>query len=268
MTFSMLLTALAPVLAQAAVPAAPAAPASAPPPGPEEARLAECLEYSRNDPPTALTLAGEWLSETTGPASSNPYQCLGQTYVSLLRWDAAAEAFETARAARPATDGPGRARLAAMAGNARLATGDAQAALASFDQAMADLADAADPALGASIEADRSIALVQLDRPDEAAAALERAQAGDPQSARIWLLTATLARRQDRLEAAVGAIRTAVGLAPNDPAVVLEAGVIAALAGDGEAARHHFNRILSVMPESDEAETARGYLAQLDRPAE
>lgn len=268
MIVSPLLVVLAPALAQASVPTEATTPVAAPPPSAAEARLAECLEHSRNDPPTALSLAGEWLSETTGAASSLPYQCLGQTYVSLLRWDAAAEAFGTAREARLPSDGLGRARLAAMAGNAELAAGDAQAALASFDLALADMPAAADPALAASIEADRSIALVQLDRPDEAEAALERAQAGDPQSARAWLLTATLARRQDRLEAAASAIRTAVRLAPNEPGVVLEAGVIAALAGDGEAARHHFNRILSVMPESEEAETARGYLAQLDGPAE
>jgi hypothetical protein len=52
-------------------------------------------------------------------------------------------------------------------------------------------------------------------------------------------------------------------LAPNDPEVGLEAGVIAVLDGRDEAARANWESVIALDPESPFAETARGYLAQL-----
>jgi hypothetical protein len=85
----------------------------------EQDRLQVCLGEARRDPTTAISNASQWLGEAEGAERALPQQCLGQAYVSLLRWDAAENAF---RAARDASIDPlARARLGAMAGGRSLA---------------------------------------------------------------------------------------------------------------------------------------------------
>ncbi|HZF45775.1 MAG TPA: hypothetical protein VEZ26_05540, partial [Sphingomonadaceae bacterium] len=55
----------------------------------------------------------------------------------------------------------------------------------------------------------------------------------------------------------------AAGLDPANPAIGLEAGVIAALAGADDAARKSWQSVVETAPDSPEAQTARDYLAQL-----
>ena len=99
-------------------------------------------------------------------------------------------------------------------------------------------------------------------------AAREKARTDAPQNADAWLLSATLSRRLDDLAAAQGQIETAAALAPEDPAVGLEAGVIAALAGNDEAARKSWNSVLGLAPDAPEAAIARTYLGQLAEGSE
>ncbi|HCJ81674.1 MAG TPA: hypothetical protein DHV50_09230, partial [Erythrobacter sp.] len=84
-----------------------------------------------------------------------------------------------------------------------------------------------------------------------------------PANGRAWLLSATLSRRLDRLGEAREQIAQAALLAPQDPAVGLEAGVIAALSGREDDARRSFESVLQVAPQSPEATRARSYLEQL-----
>ena len=56
-------------------------------------------------------------------------------------------------------------------------------------------------------------------------------------------------------------------LAPQDPDVALEAGVIAVMAGDDAAARKNWQAVQQLSPGSAEATTAAGYLAQLTEKA-
>jgi hypothetical protein len=51
-------------------------------------------------------------------------------------------------------------------------------------------------------------------------------------------------------------------LAPKDPAIGLEAGVIAELAGNDDAARKSWNSVVALGPDSAEAQTAKAYLAE------
>jgi len=234
----------------------------------EEDRLAVCRQEARSDPATAMVTASRWLADAQGPGRSAPQQCLGFAYTSLLRWDAAESAFLAARDALLAAEHAGRARLAAMAGNAALAGDRPDAALAAFGLAQADAQEAAMPELAGSVGADRARALVALGRLNDAAEALASARSNAPQDASVWLLSATLSRRQDRLEEALGQIRTAAALAPQDPAIGLEAGLIAALAGQDEAAQTSWRAVLASAPDSAEAKLARDYLAQLSPPAE
>src|SRR6185312_5629758 len=134
----MLLTALA-LLTAPAVQVATAAKGTT-----EQARLTLCLDQARKDPATAITTAGLWLNEAHDAGRALPQQCLGQAYVSLLRWDAARTAFLAARDSALAGEYAVRARLGAMAGNAAIAGKDLAAALADLDKAAADAGLAGD----------------------------------------------------------------------------------------------------------------------------
>ena len=257
----MLLALTALLFAQSASPAAP--PATL-----EQDRLALCQDEARRDPTTALVNASTWLGEAQGADRSAPQQCLGFAYTSLLRWEAAEEAFLAARAALPATEAAARARLAAMAGNAALAGERAEGALAAFTLAQADAAASGEREQAGLIAADRARALVALERSSEAAEALAQARRDAPQDAGVWLLSATLSRREGDLAAAQAQIETAAALAPGDvllaPAIGLEAGLVAALAGQDEAARASWRSVIEAAPDSPEAAIARTYLAQLE----
>lgn len=253
----MFLSALALLVAQAGE-VATAAPHST-----EQARLTDCLEQARTDPATAITTAGLWLKEAHDAGKALPQQCLGQTYVSLLRWEAAHQAFVAARDAALANDHAVRARLGAMAGNAALAGNDFTTAFTEFDQAAAEAAQAGDKPLAGSIAGDKSRALVGLGRNEEAAAALQQARADAPQDAQVWLLSATLSRRVGDLKSAQTQIDTAAGLTPSDAAIGLEAGVIAELAGHGEAARKSWSAVIAMEPDGPEAKSAKAYLAEI-----
>jgi len=250
----MILPILSLLVAQAAVAAIPS---------PEQDRLLVCQREARSDPTSAIATASAWLREAQGTDRSYPQECLGFAYVSLLRWQAAEDAFIAAREARAATDLSARAKLAAMAGNAALAENRSAAALQHLDQARGDATAAGDTPLAGEIAADRAQALVGLGQLDQAAAALAEARRDAPQRLESWLLSATLARRQGKLDEAQTDIETAAALAPKDPAVGLEAGVIAALAGHDDAARQSWRSVTELAPDTPEAATARGYLAQL-----
>jgi tetratricopeptide (TPR) repeat protein len=236
--------------------------ATAPAGSPEQARLTLCLEQARTDPATAIDTAGLWLKEAHDTGRALPQQCLGQAYVSLLRWDAAQAAFLAARDAALAGDHAVRARLGAMAGNAALAGNDFAAALADLDAAASEAGQAGDNPLAGSILSDKARALVGLKRDAEAAAALQQARQDAPQDAEVWLLSATLSRRLGDLKSAQAQIETAGALAPKDPAVGLEAGVIAELAGNDAAARKSWNSVVALGPDTPEAQAAKGYLAE------
>lgn len=227
-------------------------------------RAKECVAQVDDDAEDATELAEGWLAngaKGTGEQAEAEL-CLGLARARLGDWGEAETAFLAARDAT-GPDRMMRARLGAMAGNAALATGADERALAALDGARADATGLADPALTTTIALDRARALVGLKRLDEAASALAEARTASPTNAEAWLLSATLSRRQDNLAAAQQQILRAAELLPIDPAIGLEAGVIAMLAGHEDAARKSWQSVLAAAPDSPEAETAKGYLAQL-----
>lgn len=230
----------------------------------EQDRLQVCMDQARSDPASSIATANEWLEGSYGPQTSAPQQCLGFAFTSLLRWEAAREAFTKARDAASEEDRVRRARLGAMAANAALAGSAYQAAADLLNTAQADAAASGNGALAGEIAADRARALVGLERADEAASALERARELAPQDAQVWLLSATLARRQGELETAQAWIETADALAPENLAVLLEAGLIAALAGRDDVARTTWQSVVLIDAESPEAAAARSYIEQLE----
>jgi tetratricopeptide (TPR) repeat protein len=247
----------------------PAAAAAAPAAVPQRSRTAleECMSAARSDPPGAVDIAEAWLGQAKGTDIAPAQFCLGSAQAALGRFDEAETAFVAGRDAAAGSNTRLRAQLGAMAGTMALTQGEAARALAALDKAHADALAAPDAQLGGDIAVDRSRALVALKREDDAAKALAEARTASPQNADAWLLSATLSRRQNKLTEAQAQIETAAQLDPVDPAIGLEAGVIAVLSGRDEAARRSWQSVITAAPDSDAAKTATGYLAQLDSGA-
>lgn len=221
--------------------------------------IAACLDTARTEPSKAIDLAREWVARTKGSQRAAGRHCLGVAAGNAGNWRLAAEAFVAAR--DEVADPRFRARMGALAGSALLADGKPADALVVLDRAKAD--GGPDATLLAPIALDRAAALVALDRLDEARATLGEARDAAPSDPQPWLLSATLARRMENLAEAQTLIERAAALDPRDPAIGLEAGIIAALGGRLDAARKSFESVVAAAPDSPEGRAAQHYLGQL-----
>ncbi len=246
----------------------PARTVDASPPDPTSIWLSSCLTLIESDPARAHTQAQIRRGETSGAQRVIANHCLGIAATELGLWQDARTAFLAARDETPADEVRVRARFGAMAGNAALASGDADGALALLMQARSDAEAAASAPLQAVAALDLARALVALERPDEALQPLETATSLAPQDAEGWLLKATLLRRLDRLGDAQAAIERAVTIAPQEGAIGLEAGVIAVLSGRQDAARTSWQSVIDTQPDSAAAQAAKGYLDQVGPQSE
>ncbi|WP_157083223.1 hypothetical protein [Novosphingobium lentum] len=226
-------------------------------------RLAECMALAGRDPAAGEAYARAWLADSKpGLAQVGPNQCLGQIRAAGGDWAGAEQAFAAAIAAIPASQASSAQPLLGMAGNAALFGGHADRAIGLLDRALALKGPFDNLQLGA-LQADRARALVALGRLGDAGDALDEAHRLAPEDGEGWLLSATLARRNNDLERAQRDIEVAARLAPRDPAVGLEAGVIAALAGHDEPARKSWQSVIAAAPGTPEAASAKTYLEQL-----
>jgi len=229
--------------------------------------LVQCLDQLEQDASRAHTLAQIRRNGSVGTDRVLANHCLGLAATELGLWNDAQVAFTAARDETPGDELRTRARFGAMAGNAALEDGQPETALALLIQAETDADNAAEGTLSASTAIDRARVLVSLGLEDPALDALRKATQLLPQSAEAWLLQATLLRRGGLLGQAQAAIERANDLAPLDPQIGLEAGVIAALEGRDDAARASWQSIIDSTPDAGEVETARAYLAQLEPAA-
>ena len=237
--------------------------ANSPPAPVARDRLGICLSAGKDDPATGLASARAWAaSATAGAETGRANQCLGTAQARAGHYGEALPAFARAIAAVPAGEDGRHAALFALAAQSALASGDATRALGWLQTALLP-SSVLDADAKAEAQCDRARALVALGRPEEARTALGDAHRLAPQSAESWLLSATLARRDKNAAVAQHDIELAAQYAPKDPAVGLEAGVIAVLAGRDEAAKRSWQSVLTTAPDSPEAVTAKGYLAQL-----
>jgi tetratricopeptide (TPR) repeat protein len=236
--------------------------------GATSAWLEGCLDQLEADPARAHAMAQIRRSETKGADRVLANLCLGTAASELGLWEDARTAFAAARIETPDSETRVRARFAALAGNAALASGDAAGALDLLTLAETDARSAKAAILEAIAATDRARALVALGRGEEALAALETATNRAPERSEAWLLKATLLRRLERLGEAQTAIQQAAGLAPDNPEIGLEAGLIAVLGGRDDAARASWRSVLALAPESPAAATAQDYLAQLGETAQ
>lgn len=233
----------------------------------EPSRLQACLEDAEASPSDAIEEAEAWLTTVKGTTQVEPNRCLGAAHSRRGEWGEAEAAFLAARDAAAASDHALRAQLGGMAGNAALAGQTWDQALAALDIAQADAQKAGDVRLSGEIAIDRARALVALGRDAEAGKALVEARTSAMNNPLAWLLSATLSRRQGKLAEAQAQIATAATLAPTDPEIGLEAGVIAVLSGRDEGARLSWQSVIAAAPTSEAAATATTYLAQLGQPA-
>lgn len=239
--------------------------AVAPPtPTPAPDLLKQCLDLAMTRPSEAIEVAQNWLAGAKSMKDrAGAKQCHAMAMVRIEGYAEAAPLFLSAREDTPANEADERARLAALAGNALLAAGQPAEALGALDLARSDALNGLDAKQRGGIEIDRARALVALDRPVEAAAALAEARIAAPANHQGWLLSATLARRQGKLAEAQIYIEQAAQLFPVDPEIGLEAGVIAVLAGRDDAARKSWLSVIKAAPGSPSAKTAQAYLDQL-----
>lgn len=230
---------------------------------PSQASPEDCNAVLRDDPVKAIARAEAWRDAGGGIAAR---QCLGLAYVAAERWGPAASAFEqAAKTAELQNDGRA-AGLWVQSGNAALAGDDPVKAKAAFDRALA-LPITSDPLRGEALM-DRARAQVAANDPAAARVDLDAALKlvpGDPMG---WLLSATLARRQNQLDRAETDIREALRLAPDASAIAYEQGNIAFEKGSRDLARGAWQRAIDLDKRGDGAgQSARMAIAKLETEA-
>lgn len=237
------------LLAAAATPA----PAFA---GDDKAKFAACTTLASSHPEDAVAAAEGW---TRANPSVPARQCLGIAYAAAGRWEPAVTAFSQAATAAETNNDGRAANLWAQAGNAALAGDDPAKARGLLDRALAT------PGLAASQRGetllDRARADLALEDLGAARIDIDKGRdlsASDPFG---WLLSANLARRQKDLDRAEKEIAEAARLDPNDAAIALEAGTIAAASGAIDAARTAWARAVELAPAEPEGKAASAALA-------
>jgi len=240
-------------LLQAATPAA-----AQPLPTLDEVQFSECLTLASKDSASAISSASLWTQQKGGYLAR---ACHGFALATDFKFDLAVPMLTEAATLAQAKGDPRAARFWAQAGNAAIAAGQADVAVDALDKALAS--KALDNVERADSEVDRARALVALGKSADGEAALATARQLAPENGAAWLLSATLARRLNKLPDALAFIQTAAALLPSDPAVALEAGNIAIAAGDDNTARKQWEQVIKIGPTSRQAVTATAQLAAL-----
>jgi len=239
------------LLALSLAQAAAAAPPAAAPQTTETTRLASCINQARIAPERAVETANAWIA---AGGRLDARQCLGLAYVELGRWRAAATAYEQAAHEAEGAQSPRRATFWVQSGNAWLAAEESAKAMQAFDAALAvpNLSDE----LRGEVHLDRARAQVATANLTGARTDLDRALALVPADPMAWYLSAGLAARQSDLIRAAADIAHARQLAGTDPDILLLAGTIAGLQGNGAEAERLYRQVATAAPQSDAGRAA------------
>ena len=236
-----------------------AAPAIAQPlPTLDEVQFQECLKLASKDPASAVSDASLWAQKKGGYLAR---ACHGFALATDFKFDLAVPILTEAATMAQEKGDPRAARFWAQAGNAAIAAGQPDVAVDALAKALAS--KGLNNAERADSEVDRARALVALGKSAEGEAALATARQLAPENGSAWLLSATLARRLNKLPDALTYIQTSAALRPRDPAVALEAGNIAIVAGDDANARKQWEQTIVIAPDSRQAVSAKAQLAAL-----
>jgi tetratricopeptide (TPR) repeat protein len=219
-------------------------------------RYRDCLALARSAPARAAGQAQAWLGSGGGLMAA---QCLGLALSAQEKWPEAAAAFEAAARDAESRQDRRRGDLWVEAGNARLAAGDPAAARKAFESALAT--KMLIPQLEGEVHLDLARAAVALDDAGSARTHVDKGLALVPKDAFAWYLSAALARRQNDLALAREHIAKAVSLGPDDAAILLEAGNIAGLSGEKDAALGLYARAVRAAPGSEAGKAAQAAIA-------
>lgn len=247
-------------LALAAAVATPS-PAPAAAPQSDEEKFRACLIMVDKDPEAAIAMAGQW---RVSGSLVMARQCLGMAYAATQRWASAMTAFEQSAQTAEGNKDARAAGLWVQAGNAALAAKDAVKARGYFDAAII-LGTLTGPEAGEA-RLDRARALVATNDLPRARTDLDAALGLVPADPLAWLLSAALARRMGDLPRAQKDIAEAAKRAPDDASVALEAGNIAAMAGQEEAAKTAWQAAQRLQPNGPQGQAAARALAQFASP--
>ncbi len=221
-------------------------------------RFDRCHDAATDDAVTGMAEAQAWLVAGGGYVAR---QCLGFAQAKAGLYDAAAVSFATAAQEAEVARDWRAANLWAQAGNAALAAGDPGAARGHLDAALTQ-GRLTGLALGEA-HLDRARASLALEDWARARTDLDLAAQHAAQDPLVWLLSATLARRQDDLARAQADIAVAARLGPRDAAIALEAGNIAITGDDVDAAETHWRTALQLAGSTALAATAQPRLDEL-----
>ena len=223
---------------------------------PDAARGQSCAALVASAPEKAVADASDWQVKGGGLSAR---QCLGLAYSALGRWAPAATAFEAgAREAETRRD-PRLADFWVKAGNAWLADNQPARARTAFDAALATAS--LTTAMRGEVHLDRGRAGVALGDLPRARADIDRGLELVPADPFAWFLSSALAMREKNLTRAQNDIAKAMQLAPDDADVLLQAGTVAGVSGEVEAAKVFYARAAKAAPNSEAGRAAQQALA-------
>jgi tetratricopeptide (TPR) repeat protein len=224
----------------------------------EAERYAACMERARTAPAEGLIQANAWLAEReTVPAR----HCRAAALSGLGRTQDAAADLEALALGLEQTDPALAADLYRQAGMVQLEAGRLEEA-EELQQRGLKLAPES-----VELMMDRALLLGARDDYGEALKVLERARVLAPARADLLVLTASAQRLLGQADRAEESIAAALALEPDNPAALLERGIMRRLADDKEGARADWERVRALAADSPEAETAAANLKLLEEPA-
>lgn len=225
-------------------------------PGGDAARFTACTALIKADPREAIVQADGWAKRSRDVPARH---CLALAYAGAGRWSEATVAFQLAATEAEGLRDGRAASLWTQAGNAALAGEDPARGRVFLDRALA--LPSLPNAMRGEAWLDRARADVALADLPTARVDLDKGLALVPADPFAWLLSASLARRQNDLPRAAKDIAEAARRAPDDASVALEQGNIAARDGQGDAARAAWTKASTLAPDEPDGKAAAAALA-------
>lgn len=232
-----LLLAASPVAAQSPSPFATGSPD-------QLRRYTDCMGLARREPLRGLAVAQAWEKQGGGLAARH---CLALALIEGGRNVEAANQFQSI-ARDMGLERPGlRGELLAQAGQAWLAAGQADKAVAAQGQAIVLKPDDAD------LWVDRGISYATLRDWVRAISDFDRALALRQDSVETLVLRAAAWRNAGNAGRSLADAQTALKLAPDNTDALLERGLSSLAAGDRAGAEADFNKVLQLVPPDSRA---------------
>ena len=215
---------------------------------------ARCMGLAPSDPNDAFEMATAWKGLGGGATAEHCAAVAlfysGQAEYAARRLEVLAETI----VAEPDFKG----QILAQAGQAWLLHGDAPRAEAALSEAVKLLRGK--PA----VMVDRAQARAAMGDYKGAVEDLTNAISADPKMADAYTFRASAYRYLDELGKARADIEAALTLTPDDPAALLERGIINRLDGNDAAARADWLRVLELDPDGEAGKLARANIEKMD----